>query len=422
MRRSSSLRSRTRLGRPTRLVLMAFVATTLAAATIASASAATRAAAPVNGCPPTIEGSLVVGKTLGAGNGCWVNNPTTYTYKWLRCNNQTATSCAAISGATNQDYTLTNADVGHSLIVLVTASNAAGTTGPVNSKPSDLVSSAAPPVFKTQPTVSGKAQVGEALAAKAGTFSGGIPTKFAFQWQRCDKSGANCVNISGATAESYGVRSADVDNTLQVQVTASNDFGTVKATSAHTAVVQAIPRPITVTTTLTASRAVTTCCQAVRLSGTISTHKPGQTVVLLGREQDALAAEPVAQTATGANGDWAVTIRPSVKTTYQAQAGTAPSAGVTINVRPRVGFGINGRLWTVKVTGRDSFAGALVMLQRRVGYRWVTIQRVVLNLNSIAHFTANLQHGRWTVRAFVPSRETGPGYLAGISHLQRITA
>src|SRR5437763_77453 len=212
-----------------------FAAASAAAAAVAAlvavgASAATQAGAPINGCPPTIEGSLFVGKTVTAGNGCWQNNPTSFTYKWLRCNNQTAKTCVGITGATKQSYTIVSADVGHSLVVLVTATNAAGTTGPVNSKPSDLVSSAAPPVFKTQPTVSGKAQVGEALAAKAGTFSGGIPTKFAFQWQRCDKSGANCVNISGATAESYGVRSADVDNTLQVQVTASNDFGTVKAT------------------------------------------------------------------------------------------------------------------------------------------------------------------------------------------------
>jgi hypothetical protein len=43
---------------------------------------------------------------------------------------------------------------------------------------------------------------------------------------------------------------------------------------------------------------------------------------------------------------------------------TAPSAGVTINVRPRVGFGLQGRRGTVKVTGRDSFAGSLVLLQR----------------------------------------------------------
>jgi hypothetical protein len=392
--------------------------TIFVAAFVSAAAAATQITAPVNTCPPSIEGSFVVGKSVTAGNGCWLNSPTSYSYRWLRCNDQTATSCAPI--ASQRSYTLTSADVGHALVALVTASNGVGTTGPVNSKPSDLVSAAAAPQFKTRPTVTGKAQVGEALVAKVGTFSGGIPRKFAFQWQRCDQGGLNCVSISGATSESYGIRSADVDKTLRVQVTASNDFGSDTDTSDRTPVVERIPQPVVVTTTITASRAVTTCCQAVTLTGTISTQKAGEKVMILGREHDALAAEPVMQTTTGANGEWIAVVRPSIKTTYRAQAGTAPSAGVTVNVRPRVGFGHQGRRWTVKVTGRDSFAGSLVLIQRRSGDGWVTIQRVILNLNSVARFTTKMRHGTWTLRAFMPSREAGPGYFAGISNPLRI--
>jgi hypothetical protein len=159
----------------------------------------------------------------------------------------------------------------------------------------------------------------------------------------------------------------------------------------------------------------------VRLSGTISTHKAGETVVILGREADAPAAAPVAQTTTGANGDWSIAVRPSVQTTFRAQAGMQPSAGVTVNVRPRVGLGVRGRHWTVKVTGRDSFAGSMVLLQRRVGFRWVTIRRVVLGLDSIARVTTRLHHGTWTVRAMIPTGETGPGYLSGTSHRVRIS-
>ena len=76
----------------------------------------------------------------------------------------------------------------------------------------------------------------------------------------------------------------------------------------------------------------------------------------------------------------------------------------------------------MKVTGRDSFAGSLVLLQRYTGSRWITIQRVVLNLNSIGHFSPKLHHGKWMLRAFVPSSETGPGYLSGVSHTLRIRA
>lgn len=379
------------------------------------ASAATNAAAPLNGCPPTIEGTAVVGKTVSAGNGCWSNNPTSYAYKWLRCD-KNGTSCTAIRGATKQSYTLTQSDLGHTLIVLVTATNSAGSTGPVNSKPSDIVSAAAPPVFEGRPTITGKTQVGETLVAKVGTFSGGIPAKYAFQWSRCDKDGQACTNVSGATAESYGVRTADVDHTLRVKVTASNDYGTVNETSDRTTVITAISQPVVLTTTITANHSVITCCRAVRLSGTVSNQKPGVTVTILGREADALAAVPVATVTSDATGSWTITVRPAVKTTYRAQIGAGPAPGVTVNVRPRVGLGINGRRWTVKVTGRDSFAGSLVLLQRRAGYHWVTIGRVVLNLYSTGHFVSHARHAHWRIRAFVSSRETGPGYMAGMSH------
>src|SRR5690349_19720633 len=223
--------------RTARLLLVAAVA--VVAATVAAAAPAATAAAPTNTCPPTIDGSFVVGKTVKAGNGCWVNSPTSFAYKWLRCTTQAAKTCTPISGATAQEYTLADSDLNHSIVLLVTASNSSGTTGPVNSKPSELVSAAGAPAFKTRPSVSGKAQVGEALAAKVGTFSGGIPRKFTFQWQRCDQNGAACANISGATSESYGVRTADVGKTLRVTVVASNDFGSANETSDRSGVVQA---------------------------------------------------------------------------------------------------------------------------------------------------------------------------------------
>jgi len=407
----------------TRTAKLAWTLAVAAAAAAFGAATATAApgGAPVNTCPPTIEGKLVVGKTVGAGPGCWQNNPTSYGFQWLRCDTQAAQHCVPISGATKQQYTIQDADAGHSLVVLVTASNSSGTSSPVNSKPSELVTLAAPPVFKTKPTITGKAQVGEALVAKVGTFSGGTPAKFAFQWQRCDQNGASCADVAGATAESYGVRSADVGKTMRVRVMASNDYGTASSTSDPTPSIQAIPQPApAATTTIVASRGATVCCQTVRLSGTVSTHQDGVKVVLLAREDDALAAEPIGQAVTGADGTWRATVRPTVKTTYSAQVGSGPTAGVTVNVRPRVGLGHRGRLWTAKVTGRDSFAGSLVFLQRRVGSHWITVKRAVLNLGSVAHFTVRLPRGTWAVRAYVPTSQTGPGYLSGSSHVMRI--
>jgi hypothetical protein len=65
------------------------------------------------------------------------------------------------------------------------------------------------------------------------------PTSFAYQWQRCDTSGANCSPISTATAQTYPLTSADVGSTLRVAVTAENPGGaSAPASSAQTAVVQ----------------------------------------------------------------------------------------------------------------------------------------------------------------------------------------
>jgi hypothetical protein len=87
------------------------------------------------------------------------------------------------------------------------------------------------PALGTAPTVSGTAQVGSVFTAAPGTWSGTQPISFAYQWQRCDSSGASCASISGATSQTYTLTTADVGNTVRVQVTATNGSGTVNADS-----------------------------------------------------------------------------------------------------------------------------------------------------------------------------------------------
>jgi hypothetical protein len=89
-------------------------------------SAASSVTKPVNKTPPTITGSAVVGGKLTATRGVWTGPPKSYTYIWSRCDSDGA--CATIAGATGKSYTVTTSDVGHSLVVTVTAHNAAGAT------------------------------------------------------------------------------------------------------------------------------------------------------------------------------------------------------------------------------------------------------------------------------------------------------
>ncbi|MFI4985066.1 MAG: hypothetical protein ACHQAV_03650, partial [Solirubrobacterales bacterium] len=101
-----------------------------------------------------------------------------------------------------------------------------------------------PPVNSSPPTISGVAQSGKQLTAAPGSWTES-PTSYAYQWQRCDSTGANCAPISGATAQTYTLGSPDVGSTLRVAVTASNTGGpSAPATSAQTGVVAAEPRPV----------------------------------------------------------------------------------------------------------------------------------------------------------------------------------
>jgi GH25 family lysozyme M1 (1,4-beta-N-acetylmuramidase) len=96
-----------------------------------------------------------------------------------------------------------------------------------------------PPVLSTPPTIVGPPQAGMLLAAVPGTWEGGKPITFAYQWRSCDAAGANCAAIDGATNESYRPVTADVGHSLKVFVTATSPAGTASSTTVPTAVVAA---------------------------------------------------------------------------------------------------------------------------------------------------------------------------------------
>jgi hypothetical protein len=97
-------------------------------------------------------------------------------------------------------------------------------------------SNTGPPVNTAPPTISGSAQQGQTLTASPGSWSGAQPIVPAYQWQRCDASGANCANIDAASSPSYQLTSADVGNTIVIAVTAGNSAGSAIASSAATMV------------------------------------------------------------------------------------------------------------------------------------------------------------------------------------------
>jgi hypothetical protein len=116
--------------------------------------------APTNNSLPSISGTDTAGQTLTETNGSWAEGPTSFLYQWQDCDSS-GNNCSAISGATSQTYKLAGTDVGHTVRVEESATNGAGTAGPVSSAQTAAVSAApplAPPVGTPtvgNPTVSG---------------------------------------------------------------------------------------------------------------------------------------------------------------------------------------------------------------------------------------------------------------------------
>jgi hypothetical protein len=81
--------------------------------------------APVSTSPPTVSGTPQVGQTLTAGTGAWTGGPASFAFQWQRCD-ASGVSCVDIGGATGGTYVVGSADVGSTLRVVVTATNAAG--------------------------------------------------------------------------------------------------------------------------------------------------------------------------------------------------------------------------------------------------------------------------------------------------------
>jgi hypothetical protein len=199
--------------------------------------------APTNTGQPAITGTAAVGQTLTASNGTWTGSPTSFTYQWVRCPASGGASdgsdCAVIGGATTASYVVATGDVGFTLRIRVTAINADGQGLAASNATAVVVASAGPP-NTAPPTISGTPTVGSALTVSPGTWTGSSVT-FAYQWRRCDSAGANCNSITGATATTYTVASADVGFTLRVNVTGTDATGGNTVQTAQTAVVTAAP-------------------------------------------------------------------------------------------------------------------------------------------------------------------------------------
>lgn len=90
-----------------------------------------------NTARPTITGEPEVGEQLTAGEGTWTNSPTSYQYRWMRCDVD-GLECNDIQLAQAKNYQVRAVDVGFRLRVRVLAFNSAG-IGAAVSNPTGFV-------------------------------------------------------------------------------------------------------------------------------------------------------------------------------------------------------------------------------------------------------------------------------------------
>ncbi len=212
---------------------------------------------PVNVVQPTVAGNAQRASTLTSTPGTWTGIANSYTYQWQSSTD--GTTWTAIRGATDTSYTLTASEEGATVRVLVTASNADGSTSQASN--ATVAVRTAPPVNSAPPAVTGTAQRTFTLSATQGTWDGPGNT-YAYQWQH--DSGTGFTNITDATGASYVLGRSDEGTKLRVLVTATNPDTSVSVASAATATVTAAPPAVTAAPTVTGTPQRTLTLTAVR--------------------------------------------------------------------------------------------------------------------------------------------------------------
>jgi hypothetical protein len=203
---------------------------------------------PVASILPIVVGSPTRAANLQATRGSWANDPTSFSYAWLRCDSSGA-GCAAIPGATRANYVLQPADVGSTVTVAVTATNTEGPT--IAAATPTAVIAAVLPQLAILGAIRGTLQVPQMLQAASSTWHTTAETRYSFQWQRCDAAGTTCVDIAGARNQAYRLQTADARARLRVMNVATNGDGVTTAATPPTTVIKPALPGFSVTPRLT---------------------------------------------------------------------------------------------------------------------------------------------------------------------------
>jgi hypothetical protein len=171
--------------------------------------------------------------------------------------------------------------------------------------------------------------------------------------------------------------------------------------------------------TISLSRPTVVYGNSVTLSGKVSDSKAGQSVQVMAEPYPATSFSPLGSpVTTTTGGHWTDVVKPTIETSYQATWKNATSSTVTVKVRPLITLTLvnsSTGTFSTKVTAARSFAGKFVLVQRLSSTGVATLKKVTLDASSSATFRVRLHHGRNRLRVVMPTSQTMPGYITGMS-------
>jgi hypothetical protein len=171
--------------------------------------------------------------------------------------------------------------------------------------------------------------------------------------------------------------------------------------------------------TISLSRPAVVYGGSVTLSGKVSDSKAGESVQVMAEPSPATSFSPLGSpVTTTAGGHWTDVVKPTIQTAYQATWKSATSSTVTVRVWPLITLTLDKLstgTFSTKVTGARSFAGKFVLVQRLSSTGVATLKKVTLDASSSATFRVRLHHGRNRLRVVMPTSQTMPGYITGMS-------
>ena len=161
---------------------------------------------------------------------------TSHSYQWM-------VDDVDIQGATGATYTIAAGDEGKAIKVKISFADDAGFSESVTSPATAAVAPRPNTPATGLPTISGTAQVGQALTADTSAIAdedGLSNVSYAYQWM------AGRSNIEGATGPSHTLTASEQGQTIRVRVTFTDDAGNAESlTSPATGAVAAAPSPLT---------------------------------------------------------------------------------------------------------------------------------------------------------------------------------